>query len=145
MTRDILQTVGTTVIIAIVFAFVRLFRDVEQLKTTLKYELEKVRSEVQPVATWFERTSMDALKIATNPTSERLTKLADRYIASIKGDRDKPPLSVQEKQELIDGLRSVMNDSGQHAAKRQSASMSLRFIETREGLTAKAGTPQERQ
>lgn len=126
MTREILQSVGTAVIIAIIFAFVKLFRDVEHIKTA-----------TEPLLEWWKKTSLDALKIATNPTSEGLTELADRYIASVKGDRGKVPLSAQEKQELIDGLREVMNDPAQHGEKRQSASMSLRFIETREGLAAK--------
>ena len=44
-------------------------------------------------------------------------------------------MSIAEKQELIDGLREIMNDPKQVAGKRQTASMSLRFIELREGLT----------
>lgn len=123
---DILQSVMTALVIAGIFAFFRLFRDVDNLKTT-----------VRPVVDWYIKTSMDAMKIATNPTNERLAELADRYIANVKGDRRKPPLTVQEKDELIRGLREIMNDPAQYAAKRQSASMSLRFIETREGLTAR--------
>lgn len=112
----------TAVVIAVIFAFVKLFRDVGDLKTR-----------VEPVVTWYIKTSMDALKIATNPTSERLTELADKYIASVKGTAQ---ITTQEKQELIDGLREIMKDPKQFANKRQSASMSLRFIETREGLSA---------
>lgn len=127
---QLLQSIVTALAIAGILAVFRLFRDIDQLKT-----------KVDPVVTWYVKTSMDALKIATNPTSERLTKLAQRYIASVKGEKGKSPLNAQEKQELIDGLRQVMNDPQQHGEKRQSASMSLRFIETREGLSAKgAGT-----
>lgn len=124
MTQQIVQAIITSVAIAIIFGLFKVFRDVEQLKVT-----------VQPVVTWYVKTSMDALKIATNPTSERLTELADKYIASVNGTGR---ITTQEKQELIDGLREVMNDKKQLEAKRQSASMSLRFIETREGLTSKA-------
>jgi hypothetical protein len=131
------QSIATAIVIAIIFAFVKLFRDVDQIKTAQKYEIDALKVEVKPVITWFEKTSLDALRIATNPTSERLTELADRYIAIVRGQHAQP-LSTQEKQELIDGLREVMNDKKQFEAKRQSASMSLRFIETREGLTAKA-------
>lgn len=131
------QSVATAIVIAIIFAFVKLFRDVDQIKTAQRYEIDAIKSEVKPVLTWFEKTSIDALKIATNPTSERLTELADKYIANIKGTGT---ITTQEKQELIDGLREVMNDPKQFEAKRQSASMSLRFIETREGLTSKAAS-----
>lgn len=117
------ESIATAVAIAIIFACVKLFRDVDQLKT-----------KTEPLLDWWRQTSMDALKIATNPTSERLTELADRYIASVNGTGQ---ITMQEKQELIDGLREVMNDPKQFANKRQSASMSLRFIETREGLTSK--------
>lgn len=127
MTREILQSVGTAVALAIIFALAKLFWDVQTLKT-----------QAEPLLEWWKKTSLDALKLATNPTSERLTELADRYIASVKGDRSKVPLNAQEKQELIDGLREVMNDPKEYASKRQSASMSLRFIETREGLASKA-------
>lgn len=133
-----IESIGTAVAIAIIFAFVKLFRDVDQIKTAQRYEIDALKKEVDPVVTWYVKTSMDALKIATNPTSERLTELADRYIASIKGDQTRRPLNTQEKQELIDGLRDVMNDKKQFEAKRQSASMSLRFIETREGLNRQA-------
>lgn len=121
------EGIVTAIVIAIIFGVVKLFRDVQTLKT-----------QTDPLLEWWRRTSIDALKIATNPTSERLTELADRYIANVKGDRSKQPLNAKEKQELIDGLREVMNDKRQFEAKRQSASMSLRFIETREGLTSKA-------
>lgn len=121
------ESIATAVALAIIFACVKLFRDVDQLKT-----------KTEPLLDWWRQTSMDALKIATNPTSERLTELADRYIAAnVRGEHEKTPLSTQEKQELIDGLREVMNNPNEYASKRQSASMSLRFIETREGLTAK--------
>lgn len=127
------EGIATAIIIAIIFAFVKLFRDVDQLKATYKYEIDAVKSEVKPVVEWYVKTSMDALKIATNPTSERLTELADKYIASVQGSGK---ITTQEKQELIDGLREVMKNKKELADKRQSASISLRFIETREGLTA---------
>lgn len=134
MTREILQSVGTAVAIAIIFAFVKLFRDVHEIRVAHKYEMEAIKLEVSSVVTWYKQTSMDALKIATNPTSKRLAELADRYIAGVRGERGKRPLSTQEKDELIEGLREVMNDPKEYASKRQSASMSLRFIETREGI-----------
>lgn len=121
------EGVATAIVIAIIFAVVKLFWDVQTLKT-----------QTDPLLEWWRRTSIDALKIATNPTSERLTELADRYIANVKGDRSKLPLNAKEKQELIDGLREIMNDKKQFESKRTSASISLRFIETREGLTSKA-------
>lgn len=117
------ESIVTAIALAIIFAFVKLFRDVDHIKTT-----------TEPLLEWWRKVSLDALKLATNPTSERLTQLADKYIASVRGDGT---ITAQEKQELIDGLREVMNDPKQFANKRQSASMSLRFIESREGLTAK--------
>lgn len=126
MTREILQSVGTAVIIAVIFAFVKLFRDVDYIKTS-----------TEPLLEWWKKTSLDALKIATNPTSERLAELADRYIAGVTGDKRKQPLTAQEKDELIEGLRGIVEDPHQYPHKRQSASMSLRFIETREGLGAR--------
>jgi len=111
-------------VVAIVFAFVKLFRDVDQIK---------IRTE--PILEWWTKTSIDALKIATNPTSERLTELANKYIDCVRGLCE---MSMKEKQELIDGLREVMNDKRELADKRQSASMSLRFIETREGLQSRS-------
>lgn len=127
------ESIATAIVIAIIFAFVKLFRDVDQLKITTKHDVDALKVTVEPVVTWYVKTSMDALKIATNPTSERLAELADRYVKSVTGSGK---ISWQEKQELIDGLREIMKDPSQHAAKRQSASISLRFIETREGLTA---------
>lgn len=127
------EGIATAIIIAIIFAFVKLFRDFDHLKATYKYEIDAIKSEVKPVVEWYVKTSMDALKIATNPTSERLTELADKYIASVQGSGK---ITIQEKQELIDGLREVMKNKKELADKRQSASISLRFIETREGLTA---------
>lgn len=118
------ESVATALTIGVILALVKLFWDVQTLKT---------RSE--PLLDWWKQTSMDALKIAVNPISERLTELADKYIASVNGTGR---ITTQEKQELIDGLREVMNDKKQLETKRQSASMSLRFIETREGLTSKA-------
>lgn len=138
MTREILQSVGTAVVVAIIFAFVKLFRDVHEIRVAHKYEVEAIKLEVSSVVTWYRQTSMDALKIATNPTSERLAELADRYIAGVRGEQGKRPLNTQEKDELIEGLREVMNNPKEYASKRQSASMSLRFIETREGITAKS-------
>lgn len=116
----LLQSVITALVIAGIFGAFRLFRDVDQLKTTVK-----------PVVDWYVKTSMDALKIATNPTSERLTELANKYIESVTG---KGRISVKEKEELIAGLREILTDPHQFPAKRQSASMSLRFIESREGV-----------
>lgn len=124
MAQQVIQAIITAVAVGIVFGLFKVFRDVEQLKVT-----------VQPVVTWYVKTSMDALKIATNPTSERLTELADKYIASVIGSGQ---ITIREKQELIDGLREIMRNPELHAGKRQSASTALRFIETREGLTAKA-------
>lgn len=120
------QGILTAIVIAIIFAFAKLFRDVDQIKTR-----------TEPILEWWKKTSIDALKIATNPTSERLTELADKYIACVRGEGR---ITTQEKQELIDGLREVMNDPKQFASKRQSASMSLRFIETREGMMSKSAS-----
>jgi hypothetical protein len=92
------------------------------------------KTRLEPLAEWWKQTSMDALKISVNPVSARLTELADRYIASVTG---KGQISTAEKQELMDGLREIMNDPEQVHGKRQSASMSLRFIEQREGLTTR--------
>lgn len=95
------------------------------------------KTQTEPVIEWWKKTSLDALRIATNPTSERLTELADKYIASVTGEGK---ISISEKQELIDGLIEVLNDKHARADKRQSASMSLRFIQSREGwLTSKRG------
>lgn len=117
----------TTLLTTGVLSIFRLRRDVDHLKTT-----------TEPVVTWWLKTSMDALKLATNPTSERLAELADRYIAKVQGKKHpNGDLTASELQELIDGLREVMIDGGYNAHKRQSASMSLRFIETREGLSSK--------
>lgn len=118
---SILQSIITAISLAVIIAIGKLFWDVVELKR-----------DVRPVLTWYEKTSMDALKIATNPTSERLTRLAEKYAAFVIG---KGQISAQEKQELVDGLRQVMNNTND-AGKRSSASMSLRFIETREGITA---------
>lgn len=118
------ESIATAVVLAVISALVKLFWDVQTLKT-----------KSEPLLDWWKQTSMDALKIAVNPTSERLTELADKYIASVNGTGK---ISTQEKQELIEGLREIMGDPKQFANKRQSASMSLRFIETREGLTSKA-------
>lgn len=121
-----LQGVATAVIVAIIFAFVKLFQRLGTLET-----------KAEPLLEWWKKTSIDALKIATNPTSKRLAELADRYIANFRGD-SKTPLTMSEKQELIDGLKEVMSDVNQFPAKRQSASMSLRFIETREGMVGES-------
>lgn len=118
---SVLQSIITAISLAVIIAIGKLFWDVVELKR-----------DVRPVLTWYEKTSMDALKIATNPTSERLTRLAEKYAAFVIG---KGQISAQEKQELVDGLRQVMNNTND-AGKRSSASMSLRFIETREGITA---------
>lgn len=120
---QLLQSVITALVIAGIFAVFRLFRDIDRLHT-----------KTEPLLEWWRKTSLDALKIATNPTSQRLTALAEKYVKSIKGEG---VMSVSEKQELIDGLREVLRDPRESGDKRQSASMSLRFIETREGLTAK--------
>lgn len=129
---QLLQSVVTALVIAGIFALFRLFRDIDRLKVEHKYEMEKIRAQVEPVITWWQKTSMDALRIAVNPTSERLTYLAEKYAAFVTG---KGQISAQEKQELVDGLRYVMNNTDD-AGKRSSASMSLRFIEAREGITA---------
>ena len=118
------EGVVTALAIGVILALVKLFWDVQTLKT-----------QTDPLLEWWRKTSIDALKLAVNPISERLTELADKYIASVNGTGR---ITTQEKQELIDGLREVMNDKKQLEAKRQSASMSLRFIETREGLSSKA-------
>lgn len=129
------ESIATAIVIAIIFAFVKLFRDVDQLKTSQKYEFDALKSEVEDVVAWYKKTSMDALKIAANPTSKRLTELANKYIESVN---EGGQITTAEKQELIDGLREIMNNPKEYASKRQSASMSLRFIETREGLTSKS-------
>jgi hypothetical protein len=116
--QSLVQSIATAVTLAIIFAVTKLFWDVVELK-----------KDVKPLAEWWLRTSLDAIKIATNPTSERLTELAEKYIASVTG---KGRITNSELQELIDGLREVMSDPKQVAGKRQSASMSLRFIESRE-------------
>ena len=115
MSRDAIFQALT---IAALLGLVKFIRDVVILQT-----------QVQPLLEWWKKTSIDALKIATNPTSKRLAELADRYINSING---KVKMTTAEKQELVDGLREVMNDREQYADKRQSASLSLRFIESRE-------------
>lgn len=115
-----IESIATAVALAIIFGIAQLFQRMNTLETQTK-----------PLIDWWLKTSMDALKLATNPTSKRLAELADKYIASVSG---KGKISTSEKQELIDGLREVMNDKEQYADKRQSASISLRFIETREGL-----------
>lgn len=116
-----LQGIVTAVVIAIIFAFVKLFQRLGTLET-----------KTEPLLEWWKKTSIDALKIATNPTSDRLTELAERYrqhIAEGKG------MTIAEKEELIRGLKLILNDPEQYPSKRQSASMSLRFIESREGLS----------
>lgn len=120
------EGVVTSIVIAIIFAVVKLFWDVQALKT-----------QAEPLLEWWKKTSIDALKLATNPTSKRLTELADRYIACLNG---LSKMSVKEKEELITGLREIMNDPDQLPSKRQSASMSLRFIETREGLSSRTAS-----
>jgi hypothetical protein len=123
--EQIAQSVATAVVLAIIFAVTKLFWDVVELK-----------KDVKPLAEWWLRTSLDAIKIATNPTSQRLSELADKYIASVTGSGQ---ISLAEKQELIDGLREVMEDKNQVPGKRQSASVSLRFIESREHLPLRRG------
>lgn len=123
MTQELLRTILGALAVAAILALVKLFRDVDRLQT-----------KVEPLLEWWRKTSMDALKIATNPTSERLTELAGKYAAHVnKGE----PMSVAEKEELIRGLRELMNNPEAFPAKRQSASISLRFIEQREGLATK--------
>jgi hypothetical protein len=122
---QLLQSVITALVIAGIFAVFRLFRDIDRLQT-----------KTEPLLEWWKKTSLDALKLATNPTSERLTELADKYIASVMG---RGQITTAEKQELIDGLREVMEDKNQVAGKRQSASVSLRFIESREHLPLRRG------
>lgn len=125
MSGQLFQSILQALTIAAILGLFKLYKDFVEWKTR-----------TEPLLDWWRQTSMDALKIATNPTSERLTELADKYIASTTG---RGQISIREKQELIDGLRAIMNDSNQSAAKRQSASMSLRFIENKEGLAAKVG------
>ena len=115
---NVFQSVITAVALAIIFGIAQLFRRLSTLET-----------KVDPVVSWYLKTSMDALKLATNPTSERLAELADRYIATVSG---KGRISPEEKDELINGLLEIYNDP--HSLKRQSASMSLRFIESLEGV-----------
>lgn len=125
------ESIATALILATVFAFIKLFRDVDHLKLA-----------TEPLVEWWKKTSLDALKLATNPTSKRLTELADKYAATVNGELKRgEEITTREKQELIDGLRAIMKDPDQPLAKRQSASTSLRFIETHEGLVSKsAGT-----
>jgi hypothetical protein len=122
---QLLQSVVTALVIAGIFAVFKLFRDIDRLQT-----------KTEPLLEWWKKTSLDALKLATNPTSERLTELADKYIASVMGSGQ---ITTTEKQELIDGLRQVMEDKTQVAGKRQSASVSLRFIESREQMSFRRG------
>jgi hypothetical protein len=122
---QLLQSVVTALVIAGIFAVFKLFRDIDRLNT-----------KTEPLLEWWKKTSLDALKLATNPTSERLTELADKYIASVMGSGR---ITTAEKQELIDGLRAVMEDKNQVPGKRQSASVSLRFIESREHLPLRRG------
>lgn len=122
------ESIATALVIATIFAFIKLFRDVDHLRIA-----------TEPLVEWWKKTSLDALRLATNPISKRLTELADKYVATVNGEVKRgEEITTREKQELIDGLRVIMKDPDQHAAKRQSASISLRFIETREGLTSKA-------
>jgi hypothetical protein len=114
------QAIFISVTVAVILGIGKLYREFIELKASIR-----------PVLAWYERTSLDALKIATNPTSERLTELAERYTASVTEGK---PMLLSEKQELIDGLREVLNDKRQYADKRQSASLSLRFIEARERM-----------
>lgn len=116
------EAVFQALLIAAILALAKFIRDVIILKTR-----------VEPVIDWYVKTSMDALRIATNPTSERLMELADRYIACVTG-KSKTDLTIKEKQELIDGLRELQGDKGVAKSKRLSASLSLRFIESREKL-----------
>ena len=118
-----IQSVVTAVVIATIFAFVKLFQRLGTLET-----------KTEPLLEWWKKTSIDALKIAANPTSERLTELADKYVNCIRG---KGMMTAQEKDELINGLREILQDPKAFPAKRQSASMSLRFIEAREGIATK--------
>lgn len=120
MTPELLRSIIGALAVAAILALVKLFRDVDRLQT-----------KVEPLLEWWRKTSMDALRIATNPTSERLTELAGKYAAHVNRGE---PMSVAEKEELIKGLKDVLNNPEVYPAKRQSASMSLRFIEQREGL-----------
>jgi hypothetical protein len=115
----VFQGVLVSVLVALILGLGKLFREFVELKTSVK-----------PLLTWYEKTSLDALKIATNPTDKRLAELADRYVASISGQGR---ITAQEKQELIEGLQRVL-DGHHDPYKRQSASLSLRFIEAREGV-----------
>jgi hypothetical protein len=115
------EAIFQALVIAALLGLVKFVRDVTILK-----------AQVEPLIEWWKQTALDALRIATNPTSRRLTELADKYIACVTG---KGKMSPAEKEELIDGLREVMNDKD--ANKRQSASISLRFIEAQEKIPMK--------
>ncbi len=121
------QSVLPAIALAIIFGLTKLFQRLGALE---------VKGE--PVVTWYVKTSMDALKIATNPTSERLTELSNQYADYCTG---KKHMTTQEKQELIDGLYDVFMNPKTTADKRTSASISLRFLEGREGLSAKKSEP----
>ena len=114
-----LQAIFVAIALAVIFAFAKLF---ERLKA--------LEIQVKPVVDWYVTTSMQALKLATNPTSERLSELADRYIAHVRAGT---VMDRGERQELIDGLLEIFNDR-RYAEKRQSASVALSFIETHEGI-----------
>lgn len=119
MTGEILQSVGTAVIIAVIFAFVKLFRDVDYIKTS-----------TEPLLEWWKKTSLDALKSVTNPISERLTELGRKYIEAYQG---RGGITVAEKTELIAGLQEILdNPSKFPPEKLTQASISLRFIESQE-------------
>lgn len=120
---SVMQGVVTAVALAIIFGIAKLFQRLNTLETR-----------TEPLIEWWKKTSMDALKIATNPTSDRLTELGEMYSKHVTEGK---PMTPQDKQELINGLREIMNDPGQYADKRQSASLSLRFIESQEGLSNK--------
>ena len=115
MTRE---AIFQALVIAAVLGLVAHVRDYIVFKTRL-----------EPLADWWKQTSMDALKISVNPVSDRLMELADKYIASVTGTGK---ISADETEELVEGLWEIMNDPQQVAGKRQSASVSLRFIESRE-------------
>lgn len=104
-------------LIAAIVGLVKFIRDVTILK-----------AQIEPLLEWYKKVSFDAMKFAANPTSERLQALSQKYIDAVTG---KGKISSQEKQELIDGLLVIYRTSTE---KRQSASMSLRFIETQEKI-----------
>lgn len=112
------QPIIVAVALAIIFGIAKLFQRMNTLETR-----------TEPLIEWWKKTSLDALKIATNPTDKRLAELGQKYTDNVQG---KGRMTLDEKRELIEGLKGLLADTDTY--KRQSASLSLRFIEAREGL-----------